>query len=279
MTAKQDKRIGRILNFITRLAIGKKPGRLFPTSRNDAIDGIIVGLKMMAEELQAHQNQNRQSQERLKLLAAKLFKIREEEKNKLSTNLHDLLGVFAVAATTQFSILREDIDEGKKQDARACLGRLSKLFADSISGLKKMAVDLRPTNLTILGLPGALREYLLEVSLQNGIRIEFEQRLGKTRVAEEPAITLYRIAQEAMSNIIRHARATKVRVLLGKNQKRLVLTISDDGKGMNPENVSRHPGKLGIIGMQERVRLLGGDFLIRSGPKKGTHVKVILPCS
>jgi hypothetical protein len=80
---KQDRRIGRILNFITRLAIGKKPRRLFPSSRHDEIDGIIVGLKMLAEELQALQTRNEQSEERLRHLTLKLFKAREEEKKKL----------------------------------------------------------------------------------------------------------------------------------------------------------------------------------------------------
>jgi len=276
---KQDRRIGRILSFITRLAVGKKPRRLFPSSRHDEIDGIIVGLRMLAEELQVLQNRNEQSRDGLRHLTLKLFKTREEEKKKLSANLHDFLGTFAVAVAAQFVMLRQEIDEDKKTEARLCLKRINRLFTDSISSLKKVAVDLRPPHLTILGLPEALREYLSEMSRQNRLEIEFEQKIGRLHVSEDPAITLYRITQETLNNILQHACAKKVRVFLGKEGKRLVLTISDDGKGMCLETANRQSGKLGIIGMRERVSLLGGEFSIQSVSKKGTRVKVVLPFS
>jgi signal transduction histidine kinase len=149
----------------------------------------------------------------------------------------------------------------------------------SIYFFRKIARDLRPPSLEILGLSGALREYIHGIIQFTHIRIDFNDALSGRSVNGQGVIVLYRIIQEALNNVIRHSEATKVEIDLSSHENGIKLSIYDNGKGFNLKKVLHAPfgKKMGIMGMRENIELLGGRFDIRSKPKQGTEINVTLP--
>jgi len=209
-----------------------------------------------------------------------LMSIREEEKRKVSSALHDELGSSSVAMMSLFGILEEDIKDGRKDAALGSVGRLSETVAELMGRLRHIAVDLRPPNLETVGLSGAVKDLIERVSDYSRRKIEFSNRAdAHARVADGVAITIYRVAQESISNAIRHSGATRIRVSLIVDNNLVRLAVSDNGKGFDAKNVSpsSNAGRIGILGMKESVEYIGGRFEIDTGSGQGTVVKVTCP--
>ncbi len=209
-----------------------------------------------------------------------LMSIREEEKRKVSSALHDELGSSSVAIMSLFGILEEDIKDGRKDSALGSVGRLSETVVELMGRLRHIAVDLRPPNLETVGLSGAVKDLIERVSDYSRRKIEFSNRAdAHARVSDGVAITIYRVAQESLSNAIRHSGATRIRVSLIVDNNLVRLAISDNGRGFDSKNVSpsSNAGRIGILGMKESVEYIGGRFEIDTGSGQGTVVKVTCP--
>ena len=137
-------------------------------------------------------------------------------------------------------------------------------------------MDLRPSTLDNLGIVPALGWYVKQCAERTGLDIRFLEPEQYDRLSPDTELTLYRVAQEGLTNAIRHGRAKKIVVLLERdlNQKKIRLTISDDGIGFNAATLDRG---LGLVGIRERVELLNGDFSIETDPGSGTHLCVEIP--
>ncbi len=140
-----------------------------------------------------------------------------------------------------------------------------------------MAVRLRPASLDHLGLVTALDQYISDFGRQHNIDVQFESVVSSgKRHPLEVETALFRIVQESLTNVLLHARATRVDVLLSERKKSLNVMVEDNGVGFVPENVSEQ-SHLGLFGMRERVEMLGGKFTIESGIGKGTMIQVEVP--
>jgi signal transduction histidine kinase len=149
-----------------------------------------------------------------------------------------------------------------------------------IKRVRRFSQDLRPSILDDLGLLPTLEELTADLNRQDGLQAEFRIRGGERRLSSEMELTLFRIAQEALNNVRKHAGASRVVTTVELSDSAVKVTVEDDGKGFNPPTLTDHPthvGKLGLIGMHERARLLGGTLVVNSEPGRGTRVIVSVP--
>ncbi len=203
---------------------------------------------------------------------------REKERKHLSSCLHHDVGSLAVGIAAHLDVIAKELRAGK---LRAALGRIRqtrKLLAKSVVRLKGLAVQIRPPELDVLGLSAALRQHFTEVAKHQGTRIDFRENLGQRRQSEDTAVTLFRVAQEALTNAITHGLAEQVNVVLRASNEKVTLAVRDNGKGFDPsEHAVRRTSHLGFRVMREMTAAAGGTCTIKSGRGKGTTVRVSLP--
>lgn len=213
------------------------------------------------------------AREGLRDLSARLIEVQESERRSLSRELHDevgqslsalLLGIGNVAA-----IVSPDSDGG----ARAQLADLRRLAERTVAIVRDMSLLLRPSMLDDLGLIPAVQWQAREVSRNNNIYVQVFAESVPEDLPDDYKTCIYRIVQEALRNVVRHAKAKCVRVHLSVTADNLLLAIKDDGHGFEP----RREKGLGLLGMEERVSHLGGDFQVESRPGEGTSIRVELP--
>lgn len=218
-----------------------------------------------------------QGNKQLHALSQRLMKALEEERLHLSRELHDESGQLLAALMVQLGML--DREKMPPEILGQKIAELKRLVDKIQDNLHSLAVNLRPASLDHLGLVKTLQQYVEEFSHQHGLKIEFEVvGMKDKRMPIEVETTLFRVVQESLTNIVRHAHASHVDVLISRQKDRVITIIEDDGVGFTPVTPigAEH---LGIFGMSERVEMLGGTFTIESFPGKGTTVKAEVPCN
>jgi len=219
----------------------------------------------------------RRSNRQLHGLSQRLMKAQEEERLNLSRELHDESGQLLTALTVQLGLLDRSMDQPGALRQR--IDELKNTANTIQENLHKLAINLRPASLDHLGLVTTLRQYIAEINRQYDIPVDFEAvGLEGRRLPIETETALFRIVQESLTNVILHAQATRVDVLLSLHNRQMVTIVEDDGIGF----IESSPGPedhLGLFGMRERIEMLGGTFTIESSPGKGTTVKAQVPCN
>jgi PAS domain S-box-containing protein len=231
--------------------------------------------KAAEEELKATTHQ-------LRALSARLQSAREEEGTRIAREIHDELG----SALTSLKWDLEEIDKQLSTPLKPlALVALREKFqtplklADlAITAIRRIASELRPSVLDDLGLVAAIEWQAQQFQSRTGIICQCDCSLEKVELTEEQSSAVFRILQEALTNVLRHAQATKVNIQLNKGKDHFVLSISDNGKGMT-ENEKSEQQALGILGMRERAHLIGGEINIKGVRGKGTAVIVRVPIS
>jgi signal transduction histidine kinase len=220
-------------------------------------------------------DQVKSGNERLHALSHRLMEVQESEKLHLSRELHDESGQVISAMMVQLGLLERDAENPEL--IRKYADELKHIAADVLSNLHDMAVRLRPASLDHLGLVTALEQYIADFGRQHNIDVQFESVgvFGK-RHPLEIETALFRVVQESLTNVLLHARATRVDVLLSQRKKTLNVIVEDNGVGFIPENVAEHT-HLGLFGMRERVEMLGGNLVVESTVGKGTTLSVEVP--
>ena len=211
----------------------------------------------------------------LRRLSAHLLHLQEQERQRISRELHDHMGqlLTAIAINVDWVLPR------CAEHLPLILERLQEtrqLTQDVIAATRELSATLRPGELRGLGLEAALQEYLGEFARRSGLPVHFSSTLHGHEPTTEAATNIYRIVQEALTNVIRYAEASDVQVTLEYTGGRLLVSVIDDGKGFDTKQVVDSHA-VGLIGMQERVRLLNGTLEIRSMPGAGTVVRVDVP--
>jgi PAS domain S-box-containing protein len=219
--------------------------------------------------------QVRSSRERLQALSRRLVEIQEGERRYIASELHDEVGQALTGLTLSLQLIEKKADD--PQAVRAELAEMNRMLENVLEDLHRLAIDLRPASLDHLGLAAALRQHVAMVNQKFGLTAQFEMLGIQDRLPEEMEITFYRIVQEALNNVVRHARARHVDVIIEKRDENLILVIEDDGVGFDPEVILKKSGRLGLFGMQERVEMLGGKLIIESAQGKGTTLVVEVP--
>ena len=197
----------------------------------------------------------------------------ELERKRLARELHDETG----QALTSILLGLRSIEEasGDRPDIREAVLSLRELVVSTLHDVRRLAVELRPTALDDFGLVTALERLAETFTEQTGVNVDVEAALGEQRLAGETETALYRIVQEALTNVIKHAQATTVSVVLTKKGENVVAVIEDDGRGFDPSQ-SQEDG-LGLLGMRERIALLRGRVSVESSEGRGTTVAVEVP--
>jgi PAS domain S-box-containing protein len=236
--------------------------------------------KNVLDDLTLHQQKLKQSEKRLKAFSCRILSIREEEKKNISSTLHDELGSMVVALSSGLAIAKEEILENSLEPAFKSIERTEAALKHAVETLKKITIDMRPPNLEIVGLSNALGSYLSTVARQTKVVIDYSADIEDHAIDENTAITLYRIAQEAINNVLKHARAQNITVRLHRVKNKITLSITDDGRGFDIASlttIGRGATRIGIQGIQERVAALGGIFSLQSEPQKGTALHITIP--
>ena len=245
--------------------------------RTESLQKEIGERKKALDKLKHHEQMLEVSERDLKRFSRKLLSIREEEKKKLSNSLHDELGSITAALLLRLSIVEEEIKDNNVQGALTAADQTRNLFKESVEKLKKITKDLRPLNMDIIGLSNALRQHFSTIEEQVKIKIDFSENIDECKIDDETAIVLYRVNQEAVNNIVKHAGAKNVKIRLLFQSDTIQLSIRDDGKGFDLEGVLQKTDGFGLRGMREWIESAGGTCVIKSAPEKGTEISATIP--
>jgi PAS domain S-box-containing protein len=220
----------------------------------------------------------REHAERLRVLARRVVEVQEQERRHLSRELHDQIG----QALTMIGINLQVIQRTSAPESRArvedCLG----VVRQTIEQVRTLALDLRPSMIDDLGLAAALRWLVDQQARRAGLVPHSTAQSSGVPLHPDVATACFRVAQEALTNVLRHAQAKNVWVELREGVTEVLLAVRDDGVGFNPQEARRRAdrgGSLGLLGIQERVEMLGGRVAIESEPGHGTTVSVRFPAA
>lgn len=209
----------------------------------------------------------------LSALSTHLQELSEKEKSELARNLHDELGGLLTAAKMDLSWLQSRVPDPAWQER---LGQLGGVLDEAMDLKRRVVEDLRPSLLDHFGLPTALRAYVDAACAKAGLRADLALPDDGAPMPSETAIALFRIVQEGVTNIIRHARARSVTLRFALERDACRFSLTDDGCGFDAAD-PRFRWSHGIMGMRQRVRTLGGQFEIESAPGSGTTLRVTIP--
>ena len=217
-------------------------------------------------------------QEQLRFLSRQLLAAQEEERKKISRELHDVIAQTLTSINVRLATLKKQAALNTKGLERS-IARTQQLVKHSVNIVHRFARELRPTVLDDLGLIPALHTFMKHFRAETGIRVSLSAFAAVEQVNGDKRTVLYRVAQEALTNVARHAQATRAEVKIQKLDGAICMTIRDNGKGFQAEHVlhARKGRRLGLLGMRERLEMVGGNFTVTSAPGKGTTVLAQVP--
>jgi PAS domain S-box-containing protein len=248
--------------------------RIFPVRDAHGAVVRVAGIAQDITESKEAEEQGRKANRQLRTLSRRRIQEQEDERRRLSRELHDQIGQSLTAAKINVEVIRAF-------ENPACLGRIDETIAilDQLLGqVRQISLDLRPPMLDDLGLVPALRSFVDEQGRRASVAVRFSAEHIPEKLDPEIEITCFRIAQEAITNAVRHAKATQLDIALRcTNGKELRLLARDDGIGFDARVKQAQAVDLGLTGIKERAALVGGRAKIISSPRKGTTVDVSLP--
>jgi PAS domain S-box-containing protein len=219
----------------------------------------------------------RTANSQLKQLSREMIRIRDSERRHLARELHDEVGQSLAALRINLQLLRTAGDDRERDQCR--VNDSVTIIDHILEEVRDLSFSMRPPLLHEAGLAPALRSYFEEQSARTGLPIDFAGSMDGEPIPPEVSLALFRIAQEALTNAIRHSQAQRIFVTLDQHSDRIKLVIADNGSGIQartPERVQQRP-RLGLLGMEERTALLGGAFTVQSSPGGGTVISVHVP--
>jgi PAS domain S-box-containing protein len=246
--------------------------RIYPSA-----DGLSIFFTDVTEQQRA-QDELRAGAAALRALATRLADVREEERRDIARELHDQVGQALTAMTFDVAWLRGQLGGAAKPQVAARLGRMNDALHATLETTRRISASLRPPLLDELGLPAAIQAHAVEFAERTGIRCDVHVPVDGAGHALAPAtaVTLFRILQEALTNVARHAGARRVTIALELGDGATTLTVTDDGKGIDAGQVAAD-SSLGLVGMRERALTIGGTVTISGAPGRGTTVAVTAP--
>jgi signal transduction histidine kinase len=280
----------RHLDFASQLAaslaLALENARLYREARalNEELDQRVAQrtseLENVNRQLESAVAQHQRATEQLRQLAAHIESAREEERIRIAREIHDELGTLMTAIKMDLAFLRREIGgDGAPQSPQALREQIhatTKLVDNAIESVHQIARELRPGVLDHLGLRAALEWQMQEFQSRAKIECQFCSDLDELPVEPAHATAVFRILQEALTNVARHAQATRVEASLRKESTCLVLQVRDNGKGFSKAQIANGHA-LGLLGMRERALAFGGEVFFQTAPGQGTVVTVRLP--
>jgi two-component system sensor histidine kinase DegS len=218
-------------------------------------------------------------EQNLRFYLQQATRAQEEERKRISHELHDDTIQALVVLSRQLDSLAS-VKEGMSEENRLRLEELWQQTDNIVRGVRRLSQDLRPAALDRLGLLPALEWLASNITEYSGIEAKVNVVGEEHRLPEEVAIALFRVTQEALRNVWRHSGATRAEITVNFNENKTSITVKDNGKGFKmPQKIGdlAKEGKLGLVGMQERVQLVGGNLTVESQPDKGTSITIETP--
>ena len=241
------------------------------------IDGqsVVIGMIIDITDRKRMENELKRSREQLRSLSARLQQIREEERIRIAREIHDELGGFLTVLKLDLAALGKEATTDSASFLHK-LDSITKTVVSAIGSVRRICSDLRPSMLDHIGLTAATEWQVEEWQQKTGIRCAMASSLNDEHVDPGRATAAFRVLQEALTNVARHAAATSVQVRLWTDAGRLRLEIHDNGRGIAAATVDDSTS-LGLLGMKERVFSFGGSVDIFGAPERGTTVDVSIP--
>jgi two-component system sensor histidine kinase UhpB len=233
-------------------------------------------LSRFADTFNETLNELQQDREQIQSLADQVIQAQEEERRRISRELHDDTAQVLFAQLLRVTALKHSSDP----ELRSTAEELEDLTVEAIESVRRLALELRPPALDDLGLHDALADLAQRFEAQLGIPISLKMSGARGRLASEVELVLYRVAQEALTNAGKHARATRIVLELVRSDTGVTMRIEDDGRGFDPALASARDGRgigLGLFGMEERVGLVGGTLSIDRIDPHGTRITARIP--
>lgn len=232
-------------------------------------------------ERQRAENALKQSREELRELSANLQNVREEEKTRIARELHDDLGQQLTALKMDLSVIEQQLRAPNRaqpdDDVLSQLQGMRRLIDATVASVRRIAADLRPVMLDDLGLVPAIEWLANDFTNRYGIDVERQIETGGLTFTSTGATTLFRIVQEALTNVARHADATRVALRLDIEEGFCVLRVADNGRGAAPGGTAHEDKSFGLIGIRERAHMLGGSVTIDTALARGFSITVAFP--
>jgi len=238
------------------------------------------GISQFYRDITAQHNAEQQlksSNEELRALATHLTEIREEERASMAREVHDELGQQLTGLKMDLSLMNKKAPEESREWLREKMTSTLSLLDTTIRTVRKIASELRPSILDDLGLIAALDWQAQEFGKRMGIATTFETNGCGVDIPPAVSIGLFRICQESLTNVARHAAAKKVRISLLEEEDHLLLSIQDDGQGIDPQKLKKKERTLGLLGMKERAMTMGGTLSIKSATGEGVTLSIKVP--
>jgi PAS domain S-box-containing protein len=222
--------------------------------------------------------ESRQMQERLRLLSRQVLSAQEEERKKISRELHDVIAQTLTGINVRLAALKKQAASDTR-GLEQSIAHTQRLVQESVDIVHRFARKLRPTVLDDLGLIPALHTFMKHFKAETGIQVSLSAFAAVEQLDGEKRTVFYRVAQEALTNVARHAQASSAEVKLQKLDGAICMKIQDNGKGFQADHVlyAKKSRRLGLLGMRERLEMIGGIFTVTSAPGKGTTVVAQLP--
>ena len=276
--------VHRLLLQMRRFALDGDSGQIAPANLPrellplaEAMNGLVARARASFHEVNLSLQEQRRLRQELQSVAQRLLTVQEDERRTLSRELHDDVGQSITAMKLAASSLTDDALGDDPAVRRQILDEVIALADQTVLKLRNLSLLLRPPQLDSLGLEAALRGQVALLSRNTPLQIRLEVAPGEARLPASVELACFRIAQEALTNVARHAEASRVQVEVEFDEDErgalLVLRVSDDGRGCDPAR----PGGLGLVTMRERATQLGGSVAIGPRPGGGTVVHAILP--
>ena len=229
-----------------------------------------------ALERQRAARAGRESQEAIRDLAGRLMTAQEEERRRIARDLHDDVNQELAAQSIALSTLGDRLPGGTAASVRQEVARLQARTVELARVIRDLSHSLHPGVLEHAGLVAALRSYCGAWQRENGLPVAFRADGDLGTVPSAVALCLYRVTQEGLGNVARHAKARRARVTVSHEGNAVVLVIGDDGRGFDPAEARRREG-LGLISLDERVRLVGGRMAVDTQSQRGTELRIVVP--
>jgi signal transduction histidine kinase len=234
-------------------------------------------LGLINQQLESEIKERKRAEQALRDLSNTILQMQEEERKRLSRELHDELGQTLTAISVNLATLERN--GPVLRNPAAAIAIAQRLLREAMDTVHHLAHELRPGLLDELGLVPALRSHVQRFAARTGLRVRLRANPIAESLSIEKKTALFRIAQESLTNVAKHAAANRVDLVVRKARNSIRMEIADDGKSFREadEDSAKRRGRLGLLGMQERVRLVNGRFAIKPEPGKGTTVQVVVP--
>jgi signal transduction histidine kinase len=222
--------------------------------------------------------QSSHMQEQLRRLSHQILNAQEEERKRISRELHDEIAQAMVGINVHLEALTHEATDNPK-GLKQKIKRTQQLVEKSVDSVHRFARELRPTTLDDLGLIPALHAFLKEFTKRTGVHTRLTAFAAIEQLNIAKRTVLYRVAHEALNNVASHAQASRAEVSIEKLPDSICMKVKDDGKSFEVERLANASGnkRLGLLGMRERVEMVGGTFCVESAPGQGTTVQVEIP--